>query len=171
MGKSVKIVALSEEDIRSIKYQCRFGYILPLIFLIFGLVSFSMIYISKAYVFSLDMVFLSISGVLCLSLLFSYLMNRKFKADIRNNEKEVETNIIQSKKSSMDHQSNTVARGEGGKLNNTEVFSIVVDNFRYVVDEEFFNNCAEGDELLLNYAPLSRHLIGIEHSKSHYVFR
>jgi hypothetical protein len=60
---------------------------------------------------------------------FSFLMNRKYKADIRNN---------------------------------TEVFSIVVDNYRHVVEEELFNNCNEGDEVLFIYAPWSRHLLGIQ---------
>lgn len=159
--------ALTQNDIKEIRYQCRMGYVLPTILFIIGTFVSVGVYEINSNSKGLDTeMFLIISSVFAgLSLLIGYKMNWKYVSDIRYKEKQIETKIIQRKDSQRSYEAGSGTLYIGQEMKGNDLSSIVVDNTRYRVDEELFLACSKGDEVLFNYAPKSRYLINIELKK------
>jgi len=156
--------ALTQDDIKEIRYQCRMGYVLPSILFIIGTVISVAVYEINFNSNSLDTeMFLIIASVFAvLSTLVGCKMNWKYVSDIRYNEKQIETKIIQRIESQRSYEAGSGSLYIGQEMKGNDIYSIVVENIRYRVDEELFSGCSEGDEVLFNYAPMSRYLINIE---------
>ncbi|MBT3422825.1 MAG: hypothetical protein HOA61_07550 [Bacteroidetes bacterium] len=160
---------LTEKDIKDLRYQCRMGYVIPSMVFIIGTFISSAIYEinlnSKSNGLNTEMILLFGLGFIVLSFIIGYKMNHTYLADIRYNEKVIETKTIQKKESKRDYEAGSGTLYIGQEMKGFDSFSIVVENYRYRVDKNLFMYCNEGDEVLFNYAPLSRYLINIELTK------
>lgn len=97
-----------------------------------------------------------------LSVLISYKMNWKYLLDLRNGEKVVETKIILKKEQKFGYEAGSGTMYFGQEMKEVYLFSIVVENVRYKIEEKLYNSCTEGEKILFNYAPKSRFLVSIE---------
>ncbi len=143
------------------------GYVLPTLLFIIGTILTGAIYIIYfgADEHDNEMLLVITSLFIGLALYTGYRMNWKYISDIRFNEKEIETKIIQRKESKRDYEAGSGTLYIGQEMKGFNSYSIVVENIRYRIDEEMFSACTVGDEVLFNYAPKSRYLINIELKK------
>jgi len=156
--------SLTLKDIKELRYQSRSGYIISAIFFMIGTLISILIYVvnhrteevgvDTSIILAITSVFASLALIMC------YMINRNYISDIRNNEKEIEVKIIERKmlKGDLEGGSETI----GGEIKAVCVYSIVVEGYKYMVEEDFYDKCKEGGEVLFNYAPISRHLISMD---------
>lgn len=159
--------ALTQIDIKELRYQCRMGYLLPSMLFLFG-----NIFVGGAYVANFgwlgvdtEILLIMVSVFACLSLFIGYKMNWKYMTDISYKEKQVETKIVQRKEAKRDYEAGSGTLYVGQEMKGFDSYSIIVENTRYRVDEELYSACAEGGEVLFNYAPKSRYRLSIEVKK------
>ena len=152
---------LSEEGIKNLKYQCRAGYVVSILFFLLGSsITFVLYYIND--INSLSEAVLLFLTILTVSFLIAFFMMGKYITDINNNEKFLEVKIIQVKELKKDYEA-----GSGGRLSfNGDMkafnrYDIIIDNIRYRVDKTFFEACREGDEVIFHIAPKSKHRLKI----------
>jgi len=157
---------LTEKDIKELRYQCRTGYVIPIMIFIIGtfisIVIYELYFNSKSNGLNTDNILLTALGFITLSILIGFRMNHKLLSDIRYGEKVIETKIIQKREFKRDYEAGSGTIYFGQEMKGYDSFSIVVENCRYRVDKEIFMNSNKGDEVLFNYAPRSRCLINIE---------
>jgi hypothetical protein len=94
-----------------------------------------------------------------------HLMNKKYYSDIRNNEKLSEKKIIQRKIDKTDYEAgsgNMTTLPHNNPMKEFTRYDLIIDNIKYRIDKELFDNCNDGDEVLFYYAPKSKYLLSIE---------
>ena len=157
---------LTRSDKKELKYQCRMGYIIPVLIFIIGTGVIFAIYLSSLdnllenfdiEIFTLLLVILAV-----LSVVISFSMNKKYFADIRNNEKLIETKTIQKKLYDSDSEAGSGTFHAAQNMKKFDKYEIVVENVRHRVDKDLFDHCNEGDKVLFSYGPVSSYLINIE---------
>lgn len=155
---------LTASDIKELRYQCRMGYVIPFFFFVFGslLVSVIVDYLLYQDNDSLNNnhIFLVVGGMFILSVFMNFKMNGKYISDIRNTEKILEIKTIQQKESKIDAEA-----GSGKMSHGMKVFkrhNLIIENTRYRIDKELFENCAKGDEVYFHIAPKSKFRFNIE---------
>ncbi len=159
---------LTQSDIDTLKYQGRMSYIISGMFFILGTAIATMIFELEFNVdaegFNLQMDLLIGSVFLMLSFLLSQAMNRKYYADIRNNEKMGEIKVIERKNTTSDYENRQSARklGAADRMRDYDRFEFIIDNTKYMVEPELFEQCEDGDEVIFFIAPVSKHLLSIE---------
>ena len=160
---------LTEKDIKELKYQCRMGYILPTMIFILGTSIGGAIYELNFNTnldgLNLKMDLLVALGFLILSFLAAYFMNKKYYSDIKNNEKIVETKIVQRKIGKKDYEAgsgNMTTLPHNNSMKEFIRYDLVVENTKYRIDKDLFDKCSSGDEVLFFYAPKSKFLLSIE---------
>lgn len=150
---------LSAKDIKNLRNQCRMSYLISTILFILGTIVGVTIYEgyfdANPEVINYQMAVTIGLGILLLSVIVFFLLNRKYYSDIRNNEKMQITKTLQEKNKIKDYYKTTV----------TLKYTFIVDNINLVVNKELFDSCNKGDKLIFNYAPKSKFLLGIEKSK------
>ncbi len=158
---------LTESDIKKLRYQCRMGYILP--FFLFILGSFLGIVI-VGFILSLmnmdlaeNKAFIVIALFGLLSVFVNYRMNGKYLSDIRNGLKGQEIKIVQRKEYKTDYEAGSGTLYIGQEMNSFDSYSIIVENTRYRVDKDLFENCEENGQVIFNYAVQSKFLLEIEY--------
>ncbi len=160
---------LTEKDIKELKCQCRMGYVLPAMVFILGTLIVVAIYElnfnkhTKGLNLELDL-FITL-GFLIVSFIISYLMNRKYYADIRKDEKVAKTKTVQEKTGKKDFEAgsgNVTTLPHNRPMNEFARYDLVVENVKYRVDKELYDKCSAGDEVLFFYAPKSNYLLSIE---------
>lgn len=156
--------SLTSRDIKEIKYQCRMGYILPILLFIIG--TPITLLICELNSNNLDSEQIILFSFALLSLFIGYKMNWKYILDIRNGVKQVETKIIQAKESKRSYEAGSGSLYFGQEMKGNDLYYIIVENIRYKVDSQIFSACSKGDEILFNYAPNSKYLIDFELKKT-----
>jgi hypothetical protein len=155
---------LTKEDIKELKYSCRFGLLIPLIvFLICGIVSIG-ISLNGNWSWIQNLI-LFIGPLFVLCTIVSFLIIRKQIADIVNGEKILILKKVIRKEYRLDFEP-----GSGlllSKMKPVDIWYLIIDNYRYPVDKKLFESLSEGDEVYLHLAPLSQELLNIE-KKSEY---
>lgn len=158
---------LTDKDIKELRFTCRMGYLIPsMLILIMNLILFGVVMVNELS-YSDSEVRLALGGIVLLAVLIGFFMNRKYIADIRNQEKVVETGTIQSKEKLTDFESGSGSFWFGGRrMNEFDRYNLIVDNVRHRVDKEFYDQVEEGMKVDIFYAPESRLLLSIELHKS-----
>jgi len=160
---------LTEKDIKDLKYQCRMGYILPFLIFILGSIIVGSIYElnfttnNNGLNFKIDFLISMVFAII--SLLVSYIINKKYYSDLRNNEKESEIKIIQRKTEKKDYEAgsgNMTTLPHDNPMKEFIRYDFIIDYTNYRVDKELFELCSNGDEVLFFYAPKSKYLLSIE---------
>lgn len=152
---------LSEEDIKNLKYQCRAGYVVSILFFLTGSsIIFVLYYIND--INSLPKAVLLFLTILTISFLIAFFMMNKYITDINNKVKILDVKKIQAKELKKAYEA-----GSGGRLSfdgNMKAFNrydIISDNTRYRINKAFFEACREGDEVIFHIAPKSKHRLKI----------
>lgn len=159
---------LTNKDVKELKYQCRMGYVLPFMIFVLGTLIVVAVYElnfnKNTKGLNLETDLLIAFGFLVFSFFISYLMNRKYYADIRNNKKVSETKTVQGKIGKKDYEAgsgNMTTLPHNRPMNEFIRYDLVIENIKYRVDKELYDKCSEGDEVLLFYAPKSNYLLNI----------
>lgn len=155
---------LTKKEVKELKYQCRMGYILPSMIFVIGTV-LSMMFLWKIIEGDIKIIFYVVFGLLVISALISYIMNRKYYADIKINKKTSVAKVIQKKVETKDFEAgsgNMTTLPHNNPMNEFMRYDLIVENTKFRVDKELFESCSEGDEVLFLYAPKSKFLLGIE---------
>ena len=162
------ILPLSENEINELKYQCRMGYILPFLFFAISTVLGGYIYETyfnyKAVGMNLQIDLFILIFFFIFSVFLSFRMNRKLYLDIRNKEKVAEKKIIQRKIEMKDYEAgsgNMTSLPHNNPMKEFMRYDIIIENTKYRVDKDLFDNCSNGNEVLFLYAPISRYRLSI----------
>ncbi len=158
---------LTEKNRKDIKNQCKMGLGISLIVFMLatpiGITVYEIMFDSDSTALNTRMAILIVVGVLFFAVLLSFLINYKYYSDLRNNEKVLFTKKLSSKLKSIEPISFKGANLSKSYLNR---FEFIVDNTKFLVDEELYKNCVEGDKLIFSYALKSKYLLDIEKSKN-----
>lgn len=152
---------LTEKDIKELKYQSRMGYLLPGLFFIISTIFIIGGMLTQKIELNSSLLVILIAAIIIISFSISYLINRKYFMDIRTGEKEGELKTIQLKEKINDFEAGSGKLYIGQEMKGFTRYNIVVENTRFQIDEEFYNNCNAGDEVVFYFASQSRYLIEI----------
>lgn len=158
---------LTEKNRKDIKNQCKMGLSISL--MVFFLASFigitvyELMFDSDNTALNTKMAILIVVGVLFFAVLLSFLINYKYYSDLRNNEKLLLIKKLTSKSKSIEPISFKGANLSKSYLNR---FEFIVDNTKFLVDEELYKSCIERDKLTFSYALKSKYLLDIEKVKT-----
>ncbi len=161
--KNAMTKKLTLKDIKTIKFDMRFGLIfsivfLSLFFLVFNVYGFI---IEKINIY---IIILSNFGAIVLAFLIWYLSNIKLLRDLDAGTKYI---IIKNLDKKEKENSNEAGSGMGikikdMKMNDTVVFHFIIDNYRYLVNiDEYFNN-EENEKIEMHYSSYSKTFLGFE---------
>lgn len=169
-------MSLTPEEIKEIKYNKRFGYILSVVVIVCGTTTvfvcsqIETIKLSNIRIFELT--FLTFG----LSALVLYVMNRKLNMDLRFKERLVETKRIDNRKKLVDYE---VGSGSlyipllgdlfpkiwGQEMKGKKKFRLTIDGENYDVEEDLFNAVNEGDEIELHWSFYGEVFLGLKLKK------
>ena len=157
---------LTFEDKKELKYNCRAGIIVPILFFLISssIITYVEFYNMKEIVWSftkIQIIIFSEFIVLIISFLIGYLMIHKLVSDIRNGEKIIEVKKISQKDQMEDYEAGSGAMYIGQEMSAFQKYSIIVENYLYRVDKELYEAANIGDEVYFHYAPISKYLIKI----------
>lgn len=152
---------LTEFETKKLKFQCRMAYVLAFFMaLILSAILFLVFYL-QGLSFGSDLFSAGIASVFVLSVLLIYGINRKYYADIRYREKEVQIKTLHLKEVRSAYFSGVSTTKTEHQDEKYHTYSIVADGFRYTVKKELYESLQEGDQLAFLYAPKSKFLLGI----------
>lgn len=159
---------LNEKDIKNLKYQCRMGYLLPgMVFILLagiGVFVYEYNFNTEKPGLNTEADVLIMLLAFTVAFLLSFAMNRKYYADIRFKEKRTEEKIIQRKIDRVDFEAgsgNMTTMPHNNPMNKFTRYELVVDNERYRVSKQLYEQCSKGGKLLFNFAPRSNYLLDI----------
>lgn len=156
----------TENDRKVVKNQCKMGLSISLMVFILatliGITVYEAMFDSDSTALNSQMAIFIAGGVLFFAVLLNFLINYKYYSDLRNNVKELHIKKLAGKSKSIDPIDFKGANLSKGYINR---FEFVVDNMKFIVDEELYENCADGDKLVFWYAPKSKYLLNIEKTK------
>lgn len=154
---------MNDADNNEIKRACRAGIVVPALLFLFSLLVTTALLIDSGLSVSLSLI-LSLLATLIFSASVNFIINRKYYLDIRDKEKDEVISFIQEKQKKKDFEAGSGSLGR--PMNEFIRYDIIVNNVIYKVDEKFFNECAEGDRIILYFARHSRYLLGFELKKN-----
>lgn len=157
---------LTPQDIKTLRYQCRKGYVLPVFFFIIASAGAYLFLnkwvLSEGTVIASQQFIMALISIAIVALLVSYFMIGKTVSDIRRKEKKVVEKTVQKKEQNTDFEAGSGTLYVGQKMNEYDTYSIIVDNTRYEVGPELYEKCREGGKVAFHYGPKSNYLIKIE---------
>jgi hypothetical protein len=163
---------LTELDRKEIKNMTRFGFVLPtMIALLAGILNVYFLLDTKIS-FNPQILFIIDFIVILLCIIISYRMNHKHFKDLRNGVKRIELAKVRSKqnKTSYDAGSGTLHIPVLGDLlpklwsqksEPNYLVYFIIDNSRYEVNKELYNNVNEGDAVEMHYSMFGNTLLKI----------
>jgi len=159
---------LTKENKKTLKYEKRIGFVFSGLVIAFGAL-FSLVYIvsnnEKSW-----LLFTSINfGLIGLSYLIAFSMNRKINKDLRAGIKVVRTEKVEKKMSKIDYEAgsgalfipilgNLFPKLWGHKMKEYSKYTLVIEGVGHDVEKELFDSVVEGD------------LIEIHNSKNSNIF-
>ena len=157
---------MNDTDLREIKRACRAGIVIPANLFFLSFLIASAMFIDNGFTLSFSLIF-SFFATLIVAGLISFLINRKYYKDIRDQEKEESSSIVQKKQHRKDFEagSGVITKFLAKPMREFIRYDIIVNNTIYRVDEKFYNECAEGDRIILYFARHSGYLLGFELKK------
>ena len=167
-GKTQIHRGLTKNDKKNLRNQCKMGLSLSLLVFVFATIIGVMIYElaidSDPNGLNIKMAVLIAIGALVISVLLNLMISHKYYRDLQFNEKlQVVKTLLSKSNTNVYHGS---ALGSNVSKAYNEKYEFVVDDVKFDVDKELFERCAEGDQLIFNYAPKSEFLLSIEKSNS-----
>lgn len=163
---------LSSEDIKELKYEKRFGFIFPAMIIALA-VLLNTLYFLTVQEPNMICAILINSAVLLLSLLLNYKMNHKLNMDLREGIKIPKRAKVQDKENIISSEAGSgmlhipilgdlFPKLWGQKMRKTEGYFLILNNARYEVDQNLYEEVTVGDEVNIYYAENSNSQLGIE---------
>jgi hypothetical protein len=156
---------LTESDLRELRYQCRMGIIIPVLFLILSNMILFLFILEGDLKFDTP-VQITVCALVSVSALVHILMNRKLILDIRNGEKEVEFKRVQHKEKKRDFEAGSGTLTFDNEMNEFDRYHLIIENCAYRVDKDIFEQCQAGEEVAFFIAPISRYQLQIDLKKN-----
>lgn len=149
---------LTQADIKKLRYQSRMGYIIPFMFWVISIalvLLFGSEQTGEVIASGTPLIVYAMLGFGILAIFISFLMNRKYWADIRNNRKKYTIKTVQWKEAKKDYEAGSGSLYIGQKMNAFMAYYLIIDNTRYRVEKPFFDDIKKGDTVYFEYAPVS----------------
>lgn len=148
---------LTNEDIKKLRSNCRPGIIISIITFFIGM----LMILGGFFELKVKDIFLSMLILSILCILLGFIIIRNTLSDIRNGEKILEVKTIKQKEYKLDYE---VGSGTliGQKMKSVDIWYLIIDNYKYSVEKDFFDSAKEGDEILFHIAPISKELLKME---------
>lgn len=163
-----KIVPLDEQDLKELRNQFKPKIIISLSFSVistlFIIGNHISEYSSTGVMFTTE-VNLKIAAFIFASILFGYIMSLKTIKDIKNAEKIILSKKVEMKETREDYEAGSGKVGQyfAMKMRPFQAYAVIIENTRYKVDKDFYENVQEGDEVYFHLAKESRFLLRIEY--------
>ena len=144
------------------------GYIIPFFMVLLGSlfsISFYEYNFNTASDLNIMVDFMIVWVFLSLAIVTGYQMNRKYYQDLRNNKKIAEPRLIQKKIAKKDFEAgsgNFTTLPHNKEMKEFIRYDLIIDNTKYRINKALFDTCADGDEVIFYYAPISKKLLSIE---------
>lgn len=169
-------MTLSSEDIKEIKYQKRMGIILPVLIFVISSLFLLGYTLYNAPMTSLNFILAIEAGIIGFSFLLNYLMNRKLNKDLALGTKKIKIKKVQEKQDKNSHEAgsgtlhmpilgNLIPKLWSKEMNPKFIMYLVINNYRYEVSKEIYNNTKKGDLIEMHYTQNSNMLIKIDLKK------
>jgi len=157
--------ALTKEDIKSLRYECRPGILYAVgIFFLGFLTAFLCLDVDPQEGFISNYLSFLLATILSIivSTLLAFLFAKNYFLDIRNGEKLIMQKLIQKKENSISYEAGSGSLFIGQKMRSSDSYDLKIDDHIYSVDEALYEQASEGQYVNLHIAPLSEHLLRIE---------
>ncbi|MFO7828945.1 MAG: hypothetical protein R6V23_10015 [Bacteroidales bacterium] len=157
---------LTKEDKNILKSSSRIGFVFSLFLFLPSIAAW---FLSKFGYIEIIPDLLPPAGVL-LSFLILFLVNRKYWIDLSKGEKDILVKSITKKESKEDYEAgSSVGYSTNGKkhayysgMSSHMKYYIIVDNVRYRIDKEMWEQVNENDKIEFHIAPGSKELLLIK---------
>ena len=154
--KNERTMNLTEHDRKIIRFESRIGYIFFALVLMSGVFLNLFVAVSSEFVMDYNTLFWVSAGIVVLGFLILYLVNRKYYADLRDGEKVVRKEQVQSKYTEKPYGAGRVAtpnpglRGLFSKLRGQEmgeplIHYLNINGCRHEVEKELYDRIKAGD--------------------------
>lgn len=162
-----KIVPLDEQDVKELRNQFKPKIIISLsisvISTLFIIGNHISEYSNTGVLFTFE-VNIKIAAFVFASILFGYIMSLKTIKDIKNAEKIIVGKKVDMKEAREDYEAGSGVVGRVAmKMKPFQDYAVIIENTRYKVDKEFYENVQEGSEVYFHYAIESHFLLRIEY--------
>jgi len=168
-------MTLTDKDIKTIKYEKRIGFVFSGFVLAFGGL-FNLFYVLTNQNIVWTMLILVDTGLIGLSILISYLMNRKYNMDLKSGTKIVRIETVQQIETETTYEAGSGSMyipilGDlfpklwGQKMRPIEKLNLIINGFRFEVKKDDFSNAKQDDKVEMYYSRHSDTLLGIEIKK------
>ena len=161
---------LATEDVKTIKYEKRLGYLFALFLFALGGIAnlFYLVTTEKRDMSSLMLVNLLIVG-LCVAI--PYAMNYKYCKDIKLGSKIVKFGVVQKKEESVSYEAGSgnlyipilgdlFPKAWGQQMKANKKYGLYIDDYKYDVCREIYDGVSEGDEIEMHYTAYSEMFLG-----------
>ncbi|MCK3686187.1 hypothetical protein [Maribellus sp. YY47] len=155
---------LSKTDRKVLRNRCQTGLGFSILVFVFttilGVTIYELIFDLNPDAINTKMVIFISIGTLIFSGTLNFLINHKYYRDLQFNEKIQVPKTLTGKSKTVDYVYSTLDTSSPNA--NTIRFEFLVDDIKFNVDKELFEQCADGDKLIFNYALKSQYLLSIE---------
>lgn len=154
---------LAPEDFKLLKHHCRGGYAMAIGIIFLGSLGF--LYFIKFN--TMDAAhqktgYLAFACVFLIAFIFEYMMNHKYRADIKNGIKTIEIKTILQKKHQIAFETQRGFRFARQKMKEVDKYELIFDGSSIFVSKELFDKATEGGKTIIHTAPLSEEILNIE---------
>lgn len=163
--KKITNIDLTDEDKNIINRQMRAGIVISFLVIIIGFGTALAIFFldkSEPKIIEAGELWMPLVGIAVLANGIFMVINRKYLGDLKEGSKHIETKKIQRKELDRSRQTGSGTIHTGKKGNAIETPYLIIENTRYEVTPEEFENATEGGELQFHYATKSNFLIKTE---------
>jgi len=163
---------LTPEDIAALRYERRFGYLLPALLLALAALLNALNFIAKIIPDVRVVIFANVA-VLLLCLLICYKINHKLNLDLKEGIKVWKKGKVQDKESKISYEAgsgamhipvlgNVFPKLWGQEMRDSGCYYLIINNTRYEVNRKLYDEVNAGDEVRIYYAQHSNSRLGIE---------
>lgn len=171
----IKTMTLTDKDIKTIQYEKRIGFVFSGFVLAFGGL-FNLVYVLINQHIAWTMLILVDIGLIGLSILISYLMNRKYNMDLKSGEKIVRIEKVYRIETETTYEAGSGAMyipilGDifpklwGQEMRPIVKLNLIINGFRFEVEKDNFSKVKKDDRVEMFYSTHSDTLLGIEIKK------
>lgn len=165
-------VALTKEDIKTLKYEKRFGFIMA-VFILSLAALFNLVYIVSNHEINLPLLLSIDLAIIGLSLFVMFILNRNINKDLRAGAKVIDIGTIEKKKHKTDYEAGSAALyipvlGDlfpklcGPKMKSYSRYILVIKGAGYDVEKELFDDVMEGSPIEIHNSKYSDVFLAIK---------
>jgi len=163
---------LSTEDVKTIKYEKRLGYVFSAALLVLGGIA-NLYYLITNENKEINTLLLMDLMVVGLCVLIPYAINYKYSRDVKLGTKTIKTVVVQTKEESIDYEAGSgnlyipvlgalFPKVWGQEMRQVTKYSLNIDDYKYDVTKDIYDGVSEGDEIEMHYTTYSDIFLGLK---------